>query len=214
MPSYFMRPDAVCNFADGPVGTDFENVFCNEVADAYSWCKKSPIKKYHGIREIDYYQGTDATFDDGELRIRIDPTLNFYGKPFMPYIADSEIPCGNGTVLFGIRHGNEHNGYTPFPEPVVVIGISADAREYNNNFFCIKEDLQKNMNDIMSFAYDIMYDYKAMTIDGRLELESTPLRKNPYYRPPQKRAEKYGAVEDWRDKHLDRNGQLKDDYLP
>lgn len=213
--AYIRRPDDILRYIGQAHGKDFENLFCHTLGETYKSSKNYNVQSYTGTR-IDTEQGTDAIFNDGHSKIRLDPTLNFYHKNYMPYIADSNIKCGNKTLWFGIRHGNHHNGeYHPFPEPVVVVGLNAEPKEYNEDFFIIESDLKNNMTDIITFAYDCLEDYNATVVTERQELFSTPLRKNPDYRPPKKNIkERYAKIEQWRDEVLDEKGQVKEGYIP
>lgn len=77
--------------------------------------------------------GTDADLNGGTdaliWGVPCDITYNYLGKDHMEQLPKTFDLFAGTTVRFGVRTGNSHNGYTPFADPVLVIGIDgADDR--------------------------------------------------------------------------------------
>ena len=201
----FMRPDAYASRWDTTVGTDFEDNFIFALDKVYKNMKAYHVDKYTGTK-MDKEQGTDCILRDSYSEIRIDPTLNFSHKNYMPYIAESDIRvCGGQNLWFGVRHGNHHNyKYNGFDEPVIVIGINMDPKDYKANDYTILKNLEKNMDEIVTFAYDCLDDYNTTNVEERKDLPCTPLRRNPNYRPPKRNLkQRYADIENFRQQYVD-----------
>ena len=162
-------------------GSDFES----DVYNALS--KEFKIEKHIGD-DMDKNEGTD--FTHGELRI--DTTLDFVNKDHMPFVCDTGITatsCHN--FKMGIRIGNSHKGFHEFPEPVVVIGLDMDTREYRKWQDVIEESLVKHAKQIMFAANDVYLDYTTTDKEEREELFEQPLKTNRAFHEPDKLSERY-----------------------
>jgi hypothetical protein len=135
-----------------PIGNQFESslrsLFCSQ-------CTKVNNKT---CTAMDKYEGTDFIYMD----MRVDATVYLSGKKWMPYIADTGIEVIPGqTLKIGIRHGNTYNGYTEFPEPVVVIGLDcADGKLFDLYEKEISQTLVHNADEIINTAVDVYADYQ------------------------------------------------------
>lgn len=171
-----------------PIGNQFESslrsLFCSQ-------CTKVNNKT---CTAMDKYEGTDFIYMD----MRVDATVYLSGKKWMPYIADTGIEVIPGqTLKMGIRHGNTYNGYTEFPEPVVVIGLDcADGKLFDLYEKEISQTLVHNADEIINTAVDVYADYTTKDLEERKYLFSEPLRKNPAYRQPRKISNHYKELND------------------
>lgn len=176
-------------------GKEFERGFIIALKRQFKDNKTYHIETHTGT-DMDTKQGTDFTCAD----IRIDPTLNFSHKNYMPYIMETDIaatPCQN--FKMGIRHGNHHEGqYHGFDEPVVVIGIDMPPEDYKVWQDEIFKNIEENAFDIIENASIALEDYMAVTKEDREDLIDAPLKKNPNYRPPKNPLQKYANIEKFR----------------
>ena len=168
---------------DRQIGKQFEDDIC--------WVlkKKNPtaIKRQIGTN-LDTKEGTDFLYQ----ALRIDATTDFHGKDNMPFVTETNIPATRWqNFQIGIRLGNSHHGYTEFPEPVVVLGLSMDARTYRQHQDEIIENLDVHADELMFAATDAYLDYTTTDKEEREELFSQPLQPNPSYSPPETLGDRY-----------------------
>lgn len=104
----------------------------------------------------DIFKGTDAII----YGIRVDFTTNFSKKSHMVKLPES-INLGHCGVdiNFGVRTGNSHKGYTKFEEPVLVIGVDADAKYIHTWMDAIIETIKTRINEIIDIGQDQFLDY-------------------------------------------------------
>lgn len=170
-------------------GNEFEDGFVFATKKAFKDSKVYKVKNLTGTN-VDYTEGTDLMIGE----IRIDPTINFDNKDYMPFVADTGIVAvGRQTWQMGVRHGNSHKGYQEFKEPVVVIGLNMSAQEYRANEDAILESLEKNAEDLMVKADDCLLDYTTTDSYERLDLYDTPLKPNSNYKEPKRIGDRYKA---------------------
>ena len=111
----------------------------------------------------DKCNGTDFIFQG----IRMDITLNFSNKNFMPGIYEyvkkdsyKDLP-----LKLGIRYANDYynNGhrYKEFDDPVVVCGFDLDSKTYNLYRQHIEDFIEKNAVEIFDKISDIYCDFTA-----------------------------------------------------
>lgn len=174
-----------------PIGTQFENALRNAM---HGQCLK--VQNKNGSA-MDKYQGTDFTY----MGMRVDATLHFSGKRWMPYVMDTDIAILPGKNLrMGIRHGNTKNGYTEFPEPVVVIDCDCDdKRTYEDMADEVFATLVRNSEEIANYAVDAYADYTETDVEERKNLFSEPLRPNPAYRRPRHLGRRFAELNDLQD---------------
>ncbi len=167
--------DYICSL--GHTGAEFEDDFEEAL---FTRNPKEKLTKTRGT-ELDKNEGTDF-FHQG---LRLDTTLDFSNKDTMPYVFDSKIPAtGFQNFQIGIRHGNKHNGYTEFPEPVVVIGLDMEPYLYRLNKYEIMKNITAHADEIFRSAEDAYVDYTSNTLEDREDLIDQPLRPNKNYRQP------------------------------
>jgi hypothetical protein len=183
--------NASINNIEIPIGDQFENALRNAMGG-----QTMKVKNKNGTA-MDVYEGTDFMY----CNMRIDATVNFSGKKWMPYIADTGVEILPGQNLkVGIRHGNAHDGYTEFPEPVVVIGCDcADGNVYEEMSEDVLAALARNAETIENFAVDAYADYTETEKEERDCLFSTPLRPNPNYRRPRHLGKRFKELNDFQD---------------
>ena len=171
-----------------PPGKEFESDVAYAMHTAHQKIQTPYLRKTSDDTHKDQFEGTDIVWTN----IRIDATLAFdtsKKNDTMPYIYHTDIQLSTGYFLdIGIRIGNISNKdtkrekYNNFPEPVVVIGTTMDAREYKNfHSNIIPECLKANMQKILYAIGDAYYDYVTKDPEERQLLESQPLQKNPHY---------------------------------
>lgn len=142
-----------------------------------------------------------------DLEIRIDPTLNFDMKKHMPFVYETDIPCTQyQDFKIGIRVGNVHKDentgkkvYHDFERPVVVIGANVDAKEFNEQYDIIKENLEEYMPDLIIESIDATLDFVTKNPKAREDLAQEPLKSNPNYYM-HKHCEKYKELIELRSK--------------
>lgn len=168
-------------------GNTFETDMFGAMKRTYpSYQKKGKLKLTTGT-ELDTNEGTDIIFDD----MRLDPTLNFSNKKYMPFIYETDIqatPFHNWKIgiRIGVKYFKKHKSiYTNFPQPVVVIGLDMSASDYRVWRDAIIENMTANNNEIMydlfTKAQDAYFDYITTDKEKRKELEDTPLKPNNSY---------------------------------
>ena len=141
--------------------------------------------------DLDKHEGTDFVHND----LRLDATLDFDGKKFVPFQFDTGIPATSfANFKMGIRIGNDHNGYTEFPEPVVVIGLTMDSHTYRCCQDEIVENMVKHADDLMFAANDAYLDYTTQDQEERDELFSQPLRPNKNFVAPKGMSDRYAEL--------------------
>lgn len=184
--------NASINNIEIPIGNQFENSLRSVFG---SQCTK--VKNKTGTA-MDKYEGTDFTYMD----MRVDATVHFSGKKWMPYIADTGIEIIPGQNLkVGIRHGNGHKGYTEFPEPVVVIGWDCpDGHDFDLYEQEIASALVHHADEIVNTAVDAYADYTTKDPEERKDLFAEPLRKNPLYKRPRELGSRYRELNDLQDR--------------
>lgn len=152
--------------------------------------KITNVKSHIGTK-LDTEQGTDCTIGKGAGEIRIDFTMNFSNKSWMPFITETDIPgLPWQNLKMGIRHGNSHKGYSEFEKPVIVIGFDCNAGDMRQYEDIIQENFEQHAEDIYYAAMDCYLDYTSKG-EEREELFSEPLKKNPSYKPPRELGKKY-----------------------
>ena len=168
-----------------PTGSEFET-------DSLYALQKSCTSLKNCIgSDIDKNEGTDFIYQD----LRLDATLDFEHKDNMPFAFDTGIPAATGqNFQMGIRIGNNHKGYTEFPEPVVVIGLCMDSHTYRLYQDNILENMIKNADDLMFAANDAYLDYITTDDKEREELFTQPLRTNNRYETPHNISEKFDTL--------------------
>jgi hypothetical protein len=130
---------------------------------------------------LDAKEGTDFIYN----QLRVDLTLNFDEKEFMPFEFTTDVPAIlSQNFKIGIRHGNSHNNYTEFETPVVVIGINMDAATYKANKYQILNNVRNHAEDIIYAATDAYLDYISTEKEDRETLFSAPLKTNDRYVKP------------------------------
>ena len=186
--------------SDQSVGTDFEQLVIFVLKQKFKYIKSYKITDHTGTK-LDKEQGTDFTCGE----IRFDATTNFSEKNNMPWIKDTELeatPFKN--FMLGIRN---HNNKQPFEQPVVIIGLDVEPREYHLYEDLIEENLKKHAKELINQASECLDDYQAADEKTRQELGiETVLTKNPEYEPPRKGLPpKYEKIEKFRQQldHLD-----------
>lgn len=189
---YYYNPEQVC-YKDVS-GKEFEQDFAFCLKKAFSGNRCYTITTYSGT-DKDTKEGTDLTCGE----IRIDTTLDFSGKDFMPYVADTEIEaCPGRNFKMGVRHGNSHKGYTEFKEPVIVIGVDLSPMEWQRWEETVIRNLENNAEDIIMFASDCKDDYLTVNKTERKELYAEPLKRNEHYQAPKHLGTKYANIEKFR----------------
>ena len=164
----------------GKTGTEFETDMVDMLSDVFQNSRVYKIRKTTGTI-ADTKEGTD--FFCGE--IRLDATMDFRDKDFMPFVADTGIPATEiQNFLVGVRHGNSHRGYQGFPEPVVVIGVNMDPSTYHQYENLVMDNAKRHATELMDFASDCLEDYITTDPTERKDLYRTVLRPNPRYREP------------------------------
>lgn len=134
-------------FTKIPLGTDFED----EVVDIIQNTIGEDCIRLSGSYE-DRAEGTDATI----YGLPCDITVNFYGKDHMEELP-AVVPLDFATVRFGVRTGNSHNGFTPFENPVLVIGIDGfDIKQYK---WYILNEFKKRIDEILEIGQDEYWNY-------------------------------------------------------
>lgn len=178
MSSVYSDPlDQISNYRAKADGKEFEDKFEFAMRKATKDSKTYAIKRAN--KEMDEKEGTDFLCGG----IRLDPTLHFSGpsKNFMPYVCDSEIPSGVPHTNFkmGVRLANWGKGhYNEFPEPVVVIGLDMEPKDFRIWEDVIMDTISKNGKDIVDKAVLVLDDFEANDKESRAELFETPLVKN------------------------------------
>lgn len=187
---------------EDPSGKSFES---DMIAKASAVMGKNRVISVTGTR-MDTEEGTDfTTFDVVDLKVenspdtekrervkmelRMDATLNFSNKQHMPFCYETEFPCSlSHNFQIGIRIGVSYKDketqkykYHDFEKPVVVIGIDAEAGEYNQQYDTIQKNLLKYMPDLILAASDCYQDFITMNPNYRKDLEGSNLEPNPYY---------------------------------
>ena len=153
-----------------------------------------PKLENHIGDSMDKNEGTDFTHNN----LRLDTTLDFSGKDYMPFISDTNItatPFHNFQI--GVRIGNSHRGFHEFPEPVVVVGLDMDAHEYRKYQEVIEESLIKHAKQIMFAANDAYLDYTTVDKEERENLFSQPLKPNKSFHKPKDLSERYEKLNDF-----------------
>ena len=158
-------------------GEHFEDEFQTAMFKALPSLEKT-------TEEVDKKEGADFLINQGE--IRLDTTLDFTNKKFVPFVFDTQIPAtSDQTFKIGIRIGNAHNGYTEFSKPVVVIGLDLDPYAYKMSESTIAQNLLTHRDELRNAIYDAHLDYTTLDKKEREEtLFAEPLRPNPNYREP------------------------------
>lgn len=166
-------------------GTLFEDDICAIFASEF------PKLKNHRGTSLDKYEGTDFSLFD----MRMDSTLNFSDKKWMPFWFETDIPATDTeNFKMGIRHGNSYKGYSEFSKPVVVIGLDMESVDYKKNRDQIINNMRTHIQDLFNYAEAAYSDYTELDKEERNYLEITPLRKNDKYRPPRHIGERYQAL--------------------
>lgn len=163
-------------------GSEFEKDTFRSLNTAF------PKLQNHIGNDLDVNEGTDFTNND----VRIDATLDFRHKDFMPFSCDTGIeatPIHN--FQLGIRLGNSHKGFTEFPEPVVVIGLDMTSQEYRTWQDVIEENMVANANGLMFAINDAYLDYITDDKEERKELFSQPLRPNKSFEKPKNLSKRF-----------------------
>lgn len=169
-------------------GHDFETTFIAAMRVGFEANDKHAITQVSGT-VWDVEQGTDAVID---AKMRIDPTLNFANKSFMPFYMDTGIKAThNQTFKIGLRHGNTHDGYSEFDQTVVVIGLDMLPMEYTRYERTIKWSVVNNAEKLNDIARKCWRDYSTVTPEKREKLKKMPLQPNPKYREPRDIGSKY-----------------------
>ena len=131
---------------------------------------------------IDTDEGTDVIYG----RLRLDTTIRFSEKDYMPFIAETNIPAiDNLCFKIGVRHGNNYRDqYTAFPEPVIVIGLDCPPAKFFANRSRIDKNMMEHAAEIIQMAHACLDDYVTLNPRDREELTQTPLKPNPNYTLP------------------------------
>lgn len=180
--SYFDRNDNEHSFREAS-GKSFETKFIAYMNAGLKSLSNDPryvVKKATGTK-YDEREGTDAVIGN----MRIDPTLNFSNKKFMPfYVKLSAQPITGYNFMVGMRHGNDHKGYTGFPQTVVVIGLDMPPSVYNNNETKILNYIKNNAKQLTDIMYKCLTDYTTTDPEERKNIAKVPFRTNSNYTEP------------------------------
>ena len=172
-----------------PPKRSFGQYFEKDVVDVFTkaFCNSKTFRVVSCIgTKADKQEGTDFTIGE----IRFDITTNIDNKKCMPFIADTGIKAiRDCNFRMGIRVGNEHNGYTEFEDPVVVIGLGMPSDTLKQYKDAVLESLYKNATDLVCFASDCLEDYNTRSTIERAYLDNLPLRVNPKFRKPKDMSE-------------------------
>ena len=141
--------------------------------------------------DLDKCEGTDFIHNS----VRFDITLDFKNKDHMPFMIDTDIKVTqNDTMHMGVRIGNRHNGYTEFPEPVIILGLNMDSRTYKKREDEIVDNLVKQADDIIMTANDVYLDYTTTDQDERQDLFDLQLEVNKKFRKPKTISQRYDIL--------------------
>lgn len=169
------------------LGSVFEQDFIDMLK-----CRFKTVKDMRSSKD-DKEQGTDIILNS----VRMDITMNFAQKDWMPFSFETDIPATiTDNIKIGVRHGNSHKGYTEFKEPVIVIGVDMEPYTYRLYEDEILDNIDKNIDNILIAATDAIQDYTTTDKEERKELFDTPLRKNKNYKPPRHLGTKYKMLND------------------
>lgn len=162
--------------------------FCT---DKYYRSRQCQIVNCAG-KDIDHNAGTDFIYKSIDCtEMRIDLTLNFNDKKYMPYIVETDIPVTDSKNLkIGIRHGNTHKGYTEFDKPVVVVGIEMSPYEYRQHEDEILDNIMDHYDDIICEAQTV---YEAYT--DKECITDVDWERNPNYKRPRNLGKQYADIE-------------------
>ena len=155
-------------------------------------------KKYKKLESrigslTDKHEGTDFVLND----VRIDTTLQFSNKDFMPFIYETKIPATPyENFTMGIRIGNSHNGYTEFPKPVVVIGLDMTPHEYKVWENVIEDNLTRYADDIIITITDVYLTYTLQEEEDRDGLAIPCLISNKNYEQPKTIGSQFAQLND------------------
>ena len=139
-------------------------------------------------KRIDEHEGTDIIWNG----IRLDTTLAFMTdkkQDYMPAIYHTNIDLTPIHKLdIGVRIGvayydrQQHKTvYSNYPEPVIVVGTTMEAEEYERLYSDLMPDfLDKNINEISLAITDAYLDYTTEDEEERNYIEK-PLKINKNY---------------------------------
>lgn len=169
------------------VGSEFEADFLEILSKKYK-------KLESRIGSLtDKHEGTDFVLND----VRIDTTLQFSNKNFMPFIYETKIPATpHENFTMGIRIGNSHNGYTEFPKPVVVIGLDMTPHEYDVWENVIEDNLTRYADDIILTITDVYLTYTSQEEEDRNGLAIPCLTPNKNYKQPKNIGSQFSQLND------------------
>ncbi len=127
-----------------------------------------------GTKE-DKYNGTDFILrlnDRGQTKnVRVDLTSAFSTKKDnMPLRYESNISFPDNSkrnVKVGVRIGNSHNGFTPFQEPVIVLGLDVGSDEYAIARGVIRNGLNTRARDVLNLVTKAYLDFNREAGDRK-----------------------------------------------
>lgn len=143
-------------------------------------------------KDMDHKAGTDFIYKSPDCtELRIDLTLRFEDKHYMPYIAETEIPATESqNFKIGIKHGNTHHGYTEFEKPVVVVGLSMLPQDYREHEDEILSNIMDHFDDLICEAQSAYESYTDKEC-----IDEINWQKNPNYKRPRNLGRQYEEIE-------------------
>jgi len=107
----------------------------------------------HGT-SMDMDEGTDMIL----YGVRMDPTTAMSTKDHMRLLdVEFPLPRLNLSIRFGIRTGNSHCGFTPFPEPVLVFGYDSSSTRWGVE--AVAAEVAGCIDRIIDTGIDLYYSY-------------------------------------------------------
>ena len=168
------------------IGKEFEDLIY------FYMCKIYNNAIRHLGDDLDTKQGTDIEINE----IRIDVTLNFSNKDYMPFVYETKIEAFPGEYFkIGIRHGNSHYNaekkehYNEFDKAVIVVGLDIRPKDYYLWDNVIIDNLSKDKyNKARKLVYEIEKaydDYRFIDEQERIDYEIEHILKgNKDYEEP------------------------------
>lgn len=107
--------------------------------------------------ELDRTQGTDCFI----YKVPCDVTLNYEGKNNMRRLHMTYPLNENWTLKFGIRFGNNHDGFTQFLKPVLVIGVCRNNERVRFDIDELRSAFFQNAKTICTGCRDLYRYWKT-----------------------------------------------------
>jgi len=124
-----------------------------ELEDEVSFVMKKIGVSKIGSKE-DKEQGTDIVI----YGVPCDITCDYYGKDHMEKLP-KVLDLKHIRISYGVRTGNNHNGFTKFDIPVLVIGIDAPIEYVKNYFDTIIDDIKRNLDEVVDMGQSQYFDW-------------------------------------------------------